>query len=139
MKYFKMLDPADTGILQVVKLDSGELVKSYVPEIDDNAQWTDYQAWLAEGNTPIPPPPGPGYDIDYDNDTWVVNPALVNEPQKQVLVGQFIGTDRVLLKLIVKIFQTLQSKGLITKADIGDALVDEAQALRQALQDYENL
>ena len=139
MKYFKMINPADTGILKVVKLDNGELIKSYIPEKDDNTQWLEYQDWVTKGNTAIVAPPGPHYNIDYDNDRWVEDTAKTNDAYKLSLLNTLRHTDTVLLKLIIEIFKALQTKGLITKEDLGVELVDSAQMLRQALQEYEAL
>lgn len=41
--------------------------------------------------------------------------------------------DRSLLKLIIRLYQALAGKGLITKADVGAAYVDGALALRDKL------
>ena len=108
--------------------DEGHPAKTRRAIAKDSEQWIEeIQPWLDQGNT---------FDPEILPEEQAAEDALT---QKQIFLEQLVGTDQVLLKLIIEIYKTLQSKGIIAKADLGDALVDEAQALRQALNNYEAL
>lgn len=56
INYQYLIDPftKEISTLCISKLNDGVQI-SVIPNDPENTDWQAYQAWLAEGNTPLPP------------------------------------------------------------------------------------
>jgi hypothetical protein len=62
----------DGGVLRIGAQQEG----AFIPDDPANADWQEYQAWLAEGHAPIPAAPSRAHAWDEATEAWVVDPAL---------------------------------------------------------------
>lgn len=102
------------GSIQVT-LDSGAIM-TLPPEDNGSPEWSAYQAWLDEGNTPDPlpePPPTPDYQAFWD--------ALLVSPVYQLIRSQAITNPAVLVA-------TTECIAAITDAKAGKPNVPAIQA-----------
>lgn len=96
-----------------------------IPCASGNRHWREYLAWVAEGNTPDP---------EFTAEELA---AKIVQGEIEVLEAGLKGIDKVLLKLMIRLFQALAANGAVTKADIGDEYVDAAMALKIKLDELE--
>lgn len=101
----------------VKDLDTG----ATIPFCEGNRHFTEYMLWCADGNSPEP---------RYTEEELVAKAAREEHTQ---LLEDIRHIDRSLLKLIIRLYQALAGKGVINKADVGDAYINGALALRDKL------
>ena len=92
-----------------------------IPFCEGNRHFTEYMEWCAEGNSPEP------------RFTAEELAAQEAEDTLNALRIDVAKIDRALLRLIIRLYQALAGKGVINKADVGNAYVDGALALRDKL------
>jgi hypothetical protein len=92
-----------------------------IPFDEGNRHFHEYMLWCAEGNSPEP---------EFTAEELA---AKADADELQALREEVKHIDRSLLRLIIRMYQALAANGHITKADIGNAYVDGAVALRDKL------
>lgn len=63
----------------------------FIPDSDANADWRQYQSWLADGHTPRPLQPDSTYV--WDGTAWVQDPTLANAAHNAPLITQLNAND----------------------------------------------
>lgn len=97
----------------------------FIPNSAANRHWRQYQEWVAEGNEPDP--------------EFTAEELEAKELASTIadLEKDLVGTDRLLLKLVVRLATVLIMNGTLTKADIGAQYVSGAITLKEKLDTLE--
>jgi hypothetical protein len=100
----------------------------WIPMVEGNHHYHEYQEWLAEGNTPVPMQPSPDHDLV--DDEWVLNADKLKARETAEAAQALLAQTLDFRLLLVDVVTSLLASGRLKI----DELPAETQAILADLQ-----